>query len=177
MAPSAILFNAITALTHQSLYLAGHNAVSKLKRESLGVKDPTHKHVQFWSSVFTGITVIANRITPRHRDAGGSFPWYDLLLSCGTHQQAYLHLNDIRAKLSYSPGTIVLVCGKLLSHSLPQWSHGERICLAHFMRKEVFHRLGVYSPSWSLQGAYTRLMNKTFTAEQGWTEKRDYAMM
>jgi len=173
MQSSTVLLNAITALTHRSLYLAGYNAISKLKRpESLDVNITTHDHVNSWSSVFSGITVIANRITRRHRDRGGSFPWYDLLLSSGTHRHAFLHLNDLRAQLSYSPGTVVLVCGKVLSHSLPEWSDGERICLAHFMRKEIHYRLGVYSPGWSMQGAYTRLMNKTFAAEQGWPKKR-----
>jgi hypothetical protein len=43
------------------------------------------------------------------------------------------------------------------------------------MRQEVLHRLGVYSPDWCWQGSYTRIMNRTFTAEQRWTQKRDYA--
>jgi hypothetical protein len=176
MAPSTVLLNAITALTHKKLYLAAHKAMVRLKRaKSPDLKDMTHEHVQSWSSVFSGIGVIANRITIRHRDTGGSNPWYDLLLSSGTHRQAYFHLNDIGAKLSYSPGTVVMACGKVLSHSLPEWSGGERICLAHFMRQEVLHRLAVHSPDWCWQGSYTRIMNRTFTANQRWTQKRDYA--
>jgi hypothetical protein len=82
-------------------------------------------------------------------------------------------LEDIKGRLSYDPGTVVMVCGKVLSHSLPEWSGGERICLAHWMRTEIHYRLGVFSPEWSLQGSYTRLMNKEFTAEQEWTTAID----
>jgi hypothetical protein len=178
MQPSTILLNAVAALTHRSLYRAGHESITKLKQpESLGIKVKTHDHVQSWNSAFSGITVISNRITPRHRDTGGSFPWYDLLLSSGTHQDAYLHLNDIRAKLSYLPGTAILVCGKILSHSLPEWRNGERICLAHWMRNEVHHRLGIYYPEWCKFSSYVRLMNKTFTGEQKWTKKRVHSAM
>jgi hypothetical protein len=174
MHQTAILLNAITALTHRSLYLAGHKAISRLKRaQFLKIKAETHDHIKSWNSVYSGISVITNRITTRHRDDGGSSAWYDLLLSSGTHRKAFFRLDDIGAWLSYNPGTVVMVCGKVLSHSLPKWSGGERICLVHWMRSEVHHRLGVYSPEWSVQGCYTRLMNKTFTAEQKWTEKSD----
>jgi hypothetical protein len=170
-----LLLNAITALTHDKLYLAGHAAISKIKRpEHLKIKIKTHDHVKWWNSIFTGMTVITNRITPSHRDSGGSFPWYDLLFSTGTHREAYLHLDDIGAKLLYDPGTVTLVCGKVLSHSLPEWLGGERICIACFMRNMVHHRLDIYHAEWSMQGAYTRLMNKTFTFEQGWTTKRSH---
>ena len=174
MHQTTILLNSITALTHRPLYLSGHKAISRLKQARLlKAKVQTHDHVESWNSVYSGISVISNRITVRHRDDGGSSPWYDLLLSAGTHQKAFLHLDDIKAQLSYNPGTVVMVCGKVLSHSLPEWSGGERICLAHWMRKEVHYRLGIYSPEWSQQGCYTRFMNKTFTAEQMWTKKRD----
>ena len=95
------LFSIILALTHKKLYLAGVEAISKIKRakvsdseegvvvEGLNVKVKTHKHVSWWNSVFTGIAVIANRITPRHRDSGGAWCWYDLLFSAGTHRQAF----------------------------------------------------------------------------------------
>jgi hypothetical protein len=162
-----LLLNAIMTLTHRSLHLAGHNAISKLKQtEWLDTNIKTNDHVQYWNSVFSGISVIANRITRRHRDSGGAFSWPDLLLSSGTHKTARFHLNDINARLSYPPGTVVAVCGGILSHSVPEWSGGERVCVAHFMRKEVHHRLGVFSPSWCQQVTYKRLMHRPFLAEQ-----------
>jgi hypothetical protein len=174
MTKPTVLLNAITALTHRPLHLAGHQAISKLKRpDSLNISIKTHDHVQSWNSIFSGISVITNRITPEHRDTGGAFPWYDLLLSCGKHHNAHLQLKDVKAQLSYSPGTVVMVCGKVLNHSLPEWSGGERICVAHWMRKEVHHRLNVYSPSWCWQSAFIRLMNSQFVREQKWDKKDD----
>jgi hypothetical protein len=124
----------------------------------LKIKIKTHKHVRSWNSVYSGISVMANRITPRHRDARGSYPWYDLPLSTSTHRKVDFHLDDIDAWLSYDPRTVVMACRKVLSHSLPKWSGGKRICPAHWMRTEVHHWLGVYSPEWSLQGCYTPLI-------------------
>jgi hypothetical protein len=160
------------ALTHRPLYLAGHEAISKVKRpKALGIKIKTHQHVDSWNSAFTGISVIANRVTPRHRDSGGSFPWCDLLFSAGRHRGAFLGLDDIGAELSYNPGTAVALCGKVLSHSLPGWMDGERICIAYFMRNMVHDRLKVYHPEWSTQAQYLHHMNRTFVFEQGWGDK------
>jgi hypothetical protein len=175
-APITVLINAITALTNKELFLAAYYAMVRLKRGKCHyLKGMDHPHVQSWSSVFSGIAVISNRLTVRHRDKGGTDPTYDLLLSAGTHRQAYLHLDDIQAELSYSPGTVVLTCGRLLSHSLPEWSGGERICLAHFMRTEVLHRLAVHTTGWSYRGFYTRIMNRQFVTDQKWNLKQIYA--
>jgi hypothetical protein len=172
MQQSSILLNAVIALTHRALYHAGHEAISTLKTSPKSPNIQTHDHAQSWKSVFSGISVITNRITVRHRDNGGLSPWYDLLFSSGTHQDAYLHLDDIHAKLSYLPGTAVLVCGKILSHSLPEWQGGERICIAHWMRHEIHHRLSVYCPEWCRFSSYIHLMNRTFAEEQRWRKKQ-----
>jgi hypothetical protein len=163
------LLNAILAITHRRLYLAGYEATDQLMHpENLDIEIQTHENVQLWNSVFSGLAVISNRISPRHRDSGGCPSWYDLLLSAGTHTSAFLELNDIGTRLSYKPGTVDLICGKILSHSLSKWGGGERICIAAFMREVVHDRLDVYDPNWCFRGSYAHLMNEKFAVEQRW---------
>jgi hypothetical protein len=172
MTPANALINAILTVTNRKLFLAGHEAIVKLKHsQDLDIKIQTHKHIQSWNSVFSGIAVITNRITPRHRDSGGCASWYDLLLSAGTHHRSFLNLDDVNGQLSYDPGTAVLICGKVLSHSLRGWLGGERICIACFMRNMIHHRLSVFSPDWCFRGVYTRWMNDSFAFGQGWKTK------
>ncbi|KAJ7907267.1 hypothetical protein B0H13DRAFT_1576021, partial [Mycena leptocephala] len=85
----------------------------------------------------------------RHTDRGGRRQWYDLLLSAGNPERAVLKLPQLGAEIVYNPGTIVLLCGKSLEHEVGDWGTADRICLAHFMRGNVFRRLGIDHTSWS----------------------------
>jgi hypothetical protein len=162
------LCNAILALTHPALFDAGITAIANLDKPEQLHNVQTHPHVPSWNSAFSGIGVISNRKTLKHRDSGGCPPWYDLLVSAGTHQSANVTISEMGATFSYSPGTVFMVCGKLLSHSIDEWVGGERICVAHYMRDMVHERLGVRRPHWCMFHMYTRCFNKTFREAHSW---------
>jgi len=130
--------NNVLAMTHPDLHLAAAKGLEVL-RQQRGINDLSNH----WTSIFTGINVISNRRTINHRDRFGHLPWYDLLLSVGTYKRAKLVLHDLQAQFAYNPGTVVLLCGKLLYHEVPFWGAGDRVCYAHFMREEVLNCLGV----------------------------------
>lgn len=130
--------NKVLAITHPDLHFAAAKGLEVLHQQG-GINDLSNH----WTSVFTGINVISNRRTVKHRDRFGHLPWYDLLLSVGTYRRAKLVLDDLQAQFAYNPGTVVLLCGKLLDHEVPFWGAGDRVCWAHFMREEVLNRLGV----------------------------------
>ena len=50
-----------------------------------------------WTSSYSGIDVIVNRVTPLHQDAGGAASFYDLLISLGEGHQAEFHVSDLDA--------------------------------------------------------------------------------
>lgn len=93
-----------------------------------------------WSSVFTAICVVANRVTPPHRDKQGTARFYDILACLGTCKGARIRLDDIGADLVYDPGTLIAFAGKAFTHEVPSWDGGERICYAYFLREEVLRR-------------------------------------
>ena len=141
----------VISLISPELHTAGWDAISKLRL------DPhTAKMATAWTSPYTGISVISNRATLSHVDGKGHKRWYDILLGFGTYTSASLRLPDISAELDYLPGTVIAINGKFLRHEVTSWIGGDRICYAHFMRKEVLDRLGVSIPSWPL-GHSTRL--------------------
>ena len=51
---------------------------------------------------------------PPHRDMGGSPAYYDFLLSSGTHKQSRMDLPELGTTLSYGPGILVAISGKVL---------------------------------------------------------------
>ncbi|KAG1826373.1 hypothetical protein EV424DRAFT_1285766, partial [Suillus variegatus] len=83
-----------------------------------------------WPSIFSGLEIIANRVTFSHRDAGGSPSLLDLLVSLGRNHHATLALADLKAELDYSPGTMVYISGRVLEHSVGPWLNGERFVIA-----------------------------------------------
>jgi len=150
------LCNAVTALIAPELYEAGKQAIEQVQ---LGQDmHRTHGNIALWPSVFTGMQIIANRTTLPHRDRGGAPTHYDLLLSVGTHGKAELHLPEFGARLSYAPGTIIVLGGKVFLHEVDGWEDGERVCVAHMMKDDVHDRLKVMRPPWPKMADYLALI-------------------
>ncbi|KLO08463.1 hypothetical protein SCHPADRAFT_835306, partial [Schizopora paradoxa] len=143
------ILNHVLALTAPVQHDAGIKAQQKIREDPKHVlSDKARTTMQNWPSVFTGISVISNRTTPPHRDTGGSIYDFDILASTGTHKKATLHIQDTGLKFGYQPGVVVVLLGKLLRHSVPSWSGGERVCYAHFMRGNVLDRYSHQKRSW-----------------------------
>jgi hypothetical protein len=161
------VLNYIGALICPDQCRLGHDANDKLKRGE-GLKT-LHDNILLWQSFFSGIEVISNRKTIKHRDKLSDVADYDFLVSAGRHTEAWLELEDVKVKLHYAPGTVVAVYGKVLNHAVPDWEGGERLCVAHFTRDNVHERLGVARPDWVRNEGYIKCMDGAFLARQGWS--------
>lgn len=142
-----ILCNSVVAITAPDMYDVGVSSIQEIRQDqnlySFNQSDCR------WPSIFNAAQVIVNRTTPPHRDNRGYNTAYDLLLSLGTHSDARLVIPELGSQISYKPGTMVELCGKILIHGVNQWIGGERICVAHFMRDNVQNRHGIPRPGWS----------------------------
>ena len=115
----------------------------------------TREIAERWQSVYTGISVISNRITPSHRDRKGRPQWFDSLISYSDPSNGpQLLLNELGLELEYSSGTVVGLCGTVLKHEVRSWGDGDRVCYAHFMREEVRRKLGAPIAGWVNRRVY-----------------------
>ena len=144
------LCNVALALIHPDLYRASLESISKIKNDKNLVAH-YHQNVQLWPSAFSAIQVIVNRQTPCHRDQGAFPTSYDLLLSLGTHSDARMTLREIGASFLYTPGSVMVLSGKVLLHECMSWSGGERICVSHFIKDSVHERCAVQRPNWPIE--------------------------
>lgn len=156
---SEVLWNAITATVAPDLFQAGVTAFSEIIQE---VRRPKKKKapIDSWPSIFSGLEIIANRVTFSHRDSGGSPSLFDLLVSLGRNHCATFALADLQAELDYSPGTMVYVSGRVLEHSVGPWLNGERLVIAHFMKDAVHERVGVPRPGFPTQSFFLELVGR-----------------
>ncbi|RDB19742.1 hypothetical protein Hypma_013175 [Hypsizygus marmoreus] len=152
IAPAEHFLNRVLSLTHPSLFRQASKCLSELRSHP-----DTQSVARTWTSVFSGIAVIANRVTPKHIDRFGAAPWYDSLASVGTFSKATLDLPGLGISLSYAPGTVVNLCGNVIEHEVKRWGSDDRVCYAHFMRRAVFDRFGVASAAWVKQVDYDGL--------------------
>ena len=149
--------NAILALIEPTLYDTGQTAHKKLMK----LHDDC-RNLHLWPSVFGGLGVISNRKTPDHRDFGGCYQWYDILVAAGNYQDAFLDVKDLGTRFQYTPGTAIAICGKLLRHGVPDWVGGERLCYAHYFQGNVMDRLREERPHWVKYQQYYRQMSSGF---------------
>jgi hypothetical protein len=47
----------------------------------------------------------------------------------------------------------VLIAGAILTHEVPEWGEGDRICYAHWIRRASMVDLGIPLPGWSTSSA------------------------
>lgn len=133
-------------------------------RKLRGLED-TKAVAQEWQSVYTGISVVSNRVTPSHRDSKGRSEWYDLLANYCDEDEAAgstprLLIKDLGLDLRYSSGSVVGFCGSVLEHEVQSWGAGDRVCQAHFMRKSVQEHLEVAQAGWVEQNTYFQYLPK-----------------
>ena len=166
------ILNCIGMLICPEMFAAGAKAIKKLKEGELVGKD--FHNVQRWPSFFSGLEVISNRITPYHRDSQATPAMYDFLVSAGSHNRTWLSLPDIKTRLSYNPGTVTALCGKVLRHGVRDWQPGkERLCIAHFMRDRVHDRLSIPRSNWVTDTSYLEMMDPKFLQRQGWIAEQE----
>ena len=91
---------------------------------------------------------------------GGSPTCYDFSPSSGTHKLSRLDLPELGTSLSYGPGTLVAVSGKVLLHGVKWREGGVRVYIAHFTKDAVHTRLGLERPQWPRQQTYLQMLGK-----------------
>ncbi|KIM59776.1 hypothetical protein SCLCIDRAFT_81394, partial [Scleroderma citrinum Foug A] len=144
--PSAML-SAALSIMHLPLYNAGLHRMEVLsswaEQNDKGMDDA----LDTWSTVYTNISVIANRGTPLHHDSHSQSNWYDILVSVGEYKDCYLDIPTLGLKLEYSPGTIVAFSSRLLHHGVNKVD-GHRCCFAYYMRDNIHNFLHVPATEW-----------------------------
>jgi hypothetical protein len=142
------ILGAILAVTHPEQYSVGIAMLMKLKDNADLLRQPEHMEtvLKTWLVPFSGVSVICNRETQVHIDRGGAHCWYDILANMGTHPAIPFSIPGICARLTYRPGTVVALCGRLLAHQVPPTS-GDRVCYAWYMRDTVRSYLDFPNPS------------------------------
>ncbi|KAF8267260.1 hypothetical protein EI94DRAFT_1701155 [Lactarius quietus] len=110
------ILSTILAVIHPALYLAGQSALGII-RERAEIRGQDQQVLSKWTSSFSGISVIANRITLPHHDTQSRHNWKLPRL-----QSAAAGLG---ISLDYGPGTVVGLSGMMLEHQVPKFK-GDR---------------------------------------------------
>src|SRR5271154_2149719 len=107
MSESSALMGSLLRIIHPELYHARMEAMKSLAENPDMVKegDEVFEVLDWWSTPFSGYSIISNRTTPLHRDNSAQPQWYDLLASFGTYGYGEVKLRGIGITLEYRAGT------------------------------------------------------------------------
>ena len=141
---SNAICSAILAVIHPKLYDAGLQAIQRLRGTLEVERQDVLRH---WASVFSGVAIISNHRSPKHRDSGSRFNWYDLLVTLETYRGLNLNLPGLGISLEYGFGTVVGILGMALDHKVPE-VEGDRVCNAYFMKDKVHEWAEVSGKDW-----------------------------
>jgi hypothetical protein len=144
------ILSVILAVIHPELHNAGQETFNQLRQHD---KIQHQDVLRQWTSVFNGVSVICNRITPVHRDSNSRKQWYDLLASVGCYCNCKLELPGLGLSLEYGSGTVIGLLGGTLEHKVKHFK-GNRVCYAYWMRDSVHEWAGVPAHSWMTTDHY-----------------------
>jgi hypothetical protein len=138
-----MLLSALLSVIHLQLYLWATEVIRALEQtEDFG------EAIHQWPSVFSGMQLIANRMTHEHWDFKSQLEWYDILVIIGPYLEAWMTVPNIRVWLKYDSSTVISLSGQVLQHAVQSFN-GERVCYADFMRSNVHERMRVCNSGWS----------------------------
>ncbi|KAG2108199.1 uncharacterized protein F5147DRAFT_534847, partial [Suillus discolor] len=60
-----------------------------------------------WVSIYIGVAVMCNRLSPYHRGPKCPPKGFDILTSIGSYWQAVMHLINLRIDIAYDPSIMV----------------------------------------------------------------------
>lgn len=142
MDTSALIFSAALGIAHPEQY--------ELTRKCLEhvALDPEFSELATrWAFAFHVVTIVANRSTITHRDIrSGGRPLLDILATFGGSENTVIEFPGLGLRLQYDSGTLVLFSGHVHPHGVSV-SRDERVCLALYARRAMFHKFGLGLPS------------------------------
>jgi hypothetical protein len=139
-----MFLNHTLSLLNPHMFESGLEILGKLRQG-----EKTKEIAEQWQSVYTGISIISNRVTPAHRDSKGRPEWFDTLMSYSDPAtEPELIIQDLGLVLNYPSGSVVSLCGSIFQHEVKYWGDGDRVCYAHFMREAVRDRLDAAPAGW-----------------------------
>lgn len=147
------LMSGILAIIHPNQY----DMARLVKDHLLKTSTKCAPALKQWSSVYTAVTMIANRQSPAHRDTGSRTEWYDMLTSVGKFEEAPLSLGPIGILISNPPGTVSAFSGMAFSHSVQEIDH-PRLSIALYLRENMQDFAGCDPAGWMTQMHYEQLI-------------------
>lgn len=94
---------------------------------------------------FHGRSIVFNRATPRHRDRSDPKENMTPIVTSGPYKSGKIHFEDLGLTCAYNSGTLVMVRGSLLLHSV-QFEGGQRMAVVHFMHSYMINEAGLGRP-------------------------------
>lgn len=142
MQDCALILSATLAIAHPEQFQLSLRCL-----ENLGNMAQFADLAEQWAFAFTAVSVVSNRWTPEHRDNGsGGYGILDVLLSIGGCLRTVLELPGLGLRFIYDSGTVVLFSGHVHLHTVSP-SERERMCIACYARKAIYHKFGLDLPS------------------------------
>ncbi|KAG8706273.1 hypothetical protein FRC08_001166, partial [Ceratobasidium sp. 394] len=151
--------NHIIELVNPDLY-------ARLQDLRTGLQDhpSCFRYLPFWASIFPGHSFICNRKNGSHIDGNDIQCGFEAILAGGRFTGGHLRLDDLDVRLRLSLGTLLLLDGTSLQHSVEPWSGPQQFSHTLFAHRSLFLELKIpYSlPDVSLCAIKARLATPTY---------------
>ena len=129
----------ILSIVHPDQYNVGMTVLDQIRRHPEKVSNETFfkEILEGWGCPFTEFIVTSNHKISLYRSIAGRGNWLDILLSFGQYEGGYVVLPDIKANFEYQTGTAIVMCVKILRHTVERTTSGDRMSFRFSVRENM----------------------------------------
>jgi hypothetical protein len=115
-----------------------HYEKVKAAREELCRRIPGYEAISALDPLlYDGRELIFNRWAGLHTDPQDPTNGWAILVAAGNFKHGMVCFPHLGLCIRLIPGDIVAFRGRVIPHSVPMWSGGQRICIPHFIHSSV----------------------------------------
>lgn len=100
--------------------------------------------------VYDGREILFNKVSELHTDSQDPPYGWAVLTAFGTNTPVTVSIPALNLRMSFKPGDMIALRGRVLQHETSAWDSGQRIVIPHFTHSRSWRAFGiesVFSPS------------------------------
>ncbi|KZP12624.1 hypothetical protein FIBSPDRAFT_754606 [Athelia psychrophila] len=92
--------------------------------------------------IYEGREILFNRVSGEHADIQDPPFGWAILAAFGNNTPVILKLPQLNLHMSFGPGDVIAIRGRVLKHSTTPWASGQRIVIPHFTHSSSWTSFG-----------------------------------
>lgn len=99
--------------------------------------------------VYEAREILFNRVSVEHKDTADPPHGWAVLTAFGTSEGVIFSVPELNLRITFEPGDMICIRGRILTHGTSKWPRGQRIVIPHFTHTSQWRALDKHAAAQS----------------------------